>query len=89
VALDLTAHLGNQPLAGLGEQLGQRERGNRLHHHGRENHCDDSRQKLWMRVILIEHLIHERLGNIGHDQQSHSVDDHQPHAGHEQPQTRG
>ena len=44
MALDLAAHLGDQPLAGLGEQLGQRERGNRLHHHGSENHCDDSRQ---------------------------------------------
>jgi hypothetical protein len=41
-----------------------------------------------MRVILIEHFIHERLGNIGHDQQSHTVDDHEPHAGQQQPQAR-
>ena len=46
VPLHLAAHLGDEALAGFGEQLGERERRDGLDDHGAEDERDDAGQQL-------------------------------------------
>ena len=85
VLLHLPAHFGNQPLAGFREQLGEGERRDGLHHHGRKNQRNDAGQPLRMRVHRRKHRVKQRLAGVGQNQSGHAVDGHQTQSENEQP----
>ena len=79
VALHLAAHLRDKPLACLGEQLRQRERGNRLHQHGAEDDGDHLGQQRRV-AVRRKNFIEQRLGGVGQHQAGDAVDGHQRQA---------
>ena len=88
VALHLAAQFGDQPLAGLGKQLRERIRGERLHCHGSKHDEDDARQQFGVRMLRRQHLVEQRLRHEGQHQAREAVDDHQHEAAQDEPLAR-
>ncbi len=83
VLLHLPAHIGNQALPRLREQLRERERCDRLQQHRRKNVCDEARQQSRI-PVRRQDLIQKRLAGIGQDQTGDPVHRHQAKPNHEQ-----
>ena len=78
VALDPAAHFGDRALRGLAEDLGQRERRDRLDERraagGQDEHAEE------LAAALADHLVEEELRRAGQDQPAESVDGEEPEA---------
>jgi len=86
VLLDLHAELGDEALAGFGEQLGEGVGSNALDERGGEDGADDpGKQSV---VVLVEDLIDERAEGGGEHQGAGAVDDHQEKAAGEEEAAR-
>ena len=78
VLLHLAPQLGDQSLALLGKQLREGERGDALNDGGGENRADDPFQQV--DLVLVDHVIDQKLGGAGQDQAAQPADDHQQEA---------
>ena len=76
--LDSDPHFKDQSLTGLGEQLGERKRGDSLDDGCEKDRQDDGNQKF--RLPSAHHIVDEVLGADRQGQAADAVDDHEPSA---------
>src|ERR1019366_2986857 len=86
VLLHLAAQLGDEPLALFGKQLGEGERGDALNDGGGENSAHDPFEVV--DLMLIDDVVHQKLGSARQDQAAQPADEHQQKADRELPSAR-
>ena len=78
VLLHLAAQLRDQALAFLGEQLGERERGDRLDDGGAEDHQHERREQVVL--VLIDDVVEYDFRRVGQHHAHADIDQHQQEA---------
>ena len=86
VLLHLHAQVGDQPLGGLREQLGQGKRGDGLDGGRQQNRADDPGQ--FVGLLFDQDVVDQELGGRGQNQPGDAVDDHQHKPKRQQPSAR-
>ena len=86
VRLHFLSQLRNEPLGGLGQQLGQRERGHPLQRRG-EDHRQHEQHEPFPPLVAND-VVDQELGGGGEDQPREAIDHHQPQTGRQQTPAR-